>query len=82
MVTMWQFAGAPPQVWTEPQGCPPLQEGVDNPDYYKTMTNEDLIHMAEECRTERGEAVEQVRLWESWADIEREAHASMKGIVK
>lgn len=82
MVTLWQFASPPPQNWNEPKKCPPLVEGEDNPDYYVGMTNEDLIAMAEECRLERKESVEQVRLWESWADIEREAHAKLKGVVK
>lgn len=46
------------------------------------MTNEDLAKWFEECRLARASVLEQVRLWESWADIEREAHAELKGVVR
>lgn len=73
MVTLWQFASPPPQELTDPPACPPWQLG---------MTNEDLAKWFEQCRLARETVLEQVRLWESWADIEREAHTELKGVVK
>jgi hypothetical protein len=70
---VWQFASDPPQEWTEPPECSPWRLG---------MTNEQLAAWFEECRMAREIVLQQVRLWEGWANIEREAQRDMRGVVR
>ena len=42
------------------------------------MTNENLAAWFEQCRFAREAALQQVRLWEAWAEIEAKAHNDMK----
>jgi hypothetical protein len=72
VTTLWQFASEPPQEYTPPE-CRPWRLG---------MTNEELAGWFEECRAVSSVILQQVRLWEAWARIEREAHQELKGVVK